>query len=59
MKLENPFREIIQYVVNDEKLAMKGNHQKFRFWITSEQAIIQAYKNNNIDEKETTIEHLI
>lgn len=56
MKLENPFREIIQYVVNDEKLAMKGNHQKFRFWITSEQAIIQAYKNNNIDEKETTIE---
>lgn len=26
MKIENPFREIIQYVVNDEKLAMKGNH---------------------------------
>ena len=44
---ENPFNNIISYVMDNENQAIKGQTNDYRYWIISQQSLI----NFGIDEK--------
>ena len=48
---QNPFSTIIQYVIEDDSLALKGQGENYRYWIITQEKLIEIEQKHQIVEK--------